>query len=243
MSDEPKVIEEEQHEDIQDEVTATEPTVVTVGADAKLADTQTITLPTSDPDKIRGYRKDSIVIDEDNSPPMQEMSSAGRMYGTMASGHILPQCTIKFVKLHEDATLPSRATDGSVGYDLYVLGDQIILRGETKVIPTGIALANDLPPDMEIQVRPRGSTMMRYGLMIGNSPGTIDQDYTGEFGIVTWFAPRDLPTAGTIEYQVSIPHGSRIAQLVFCPVFLPDLEWGAAAEGRQERGGYGSTGQ
>lgn len=268
MTDESKVIEnlqqweeEEQQEDKQ------KPAVVTVAADAKLTDTQEITVPVSDPDNISGVRDTDPTVDEVNTPyPAPDETVApgsteaaanwtdtrtdvevefvpkGREYGVMAPGHILPECTVEFIKLHEEAQLPTRATDGSVGYDLYVVGDHSIIRGETKVIPAGIALAGDLPPDMEIQLRPRSSTMRKYGIMIANSPGTIDQDYTGEFGIVVWFAPKDLPTAGTFEDTVSIPHGSRIAQLVFCPVFLPECVFVDQAEDRPERGGYGSTG-
>lgn len=153
----------------------------------------------------------------------------------------LPEGTIGFIKLHDDAQLPTRATNGSVGYDLSVVGDHTILRGEVKVIPTGLALADNLPSNMELQVRPRSSLMLKYGLLVANSPGTIDQDYSGEVGIVVWFPPKDLPTAGTIDYQITIPHGTRIAQLVFAPVLLPPVQFVAQAAERADRGGFGST--
>src|SRR4051812_16125974 len=50
------------------------------------------------------------------------------------------------------------------------------------LVPTGLRIA--LPPGFELQVRPRSGTVLKRGLMVQNSPGTIDQDFRGEVGVI-----------------------------------------------------------
>lgn len=169
---------------------------------------------------------------------------------------------ITFVALHPDVELPSLGTRYATGFDLRVHGDHLIMPGETKVLPTGLALADLLPPELDLQVRPRSSTPLKHGLIVSNSPGTIDADYTKEIGIVVTrlFTFHDLlPVFDTVvdangrevsllagldpALPTRIEHGTRLAQLVFCEFVRPQLRWGVANAAREERAGFGSTGQ
>lgn len=130
--------------------------------------------------------------------------------------------------------MPSRASDGSAGYDLRaaVDGPVEIAPGERRLVPTGIAV--ELPRGWEGQVRPRSGLALRHGVTVLNAPGTIDSDYRGEIGVL-------LVHLGREPYVLR--RGDRIAQLVLAPV--AEAEWEEVDElGSTERsgGGFGSTG-
>ena len=116
------------------------------------------------------------------------------------------------------------------------IGEPIILKPfERRLIPTGIYV--DLPEGYEIQVRSRSGLAYKQGLFVLNSPGTIDDDYTGEIGVIL------CNLSG--EEQIINP-GDRIAQLVLCK--LEDkVEWDEREElgkvTERGAGGYGHTGK
>lgn len=133
-----------------------------------------------------------------------------------------------------DLPLPSYATDGAAGMDLLaaVAGPVVVAPGARALVPTGLRLA--LPPGHELQVRPRSGLALKHGIVLPNSPGTIDEDYRGELQVI-------VLNAGAEPFTVE--RGMRIAQAVLAPVTravwreveaLPDSERGA--------GGFGSTG-
>lgn len=133
--------------------------------------------------------------------------------------------------------LPKYATIGSSGMDIRAnIGEAIILKPfERRLIPTGIYV--DLPEGYEIQVRSRSGLAYKQGLFVLNSPGTIDDDYTGEIGVIL------CNLSG--EEQIINP-GDRIAQLVLCK--LEDkVEWDEREElgkvTERGAGGYGHTGK
>ncbi|MBR0043255.1 MAG: dUTP diphosphatase, partial [Synergistaceae bacterium] len=70
--------------------------------------------------------------------------------------------------------LPEYATQGSSGVDLRASEDYIIKSGERALVATGIRLA--IPAGYEVQVRPRSGLALKHGIIIPNSPGTIDSD-------------------------------------------------------------------
>jgi dUTP pyrophosphatase len=125
-------------------------------------------------------------------------------------------------------------TEHAAGMDIYaaVTEPVTLAPGETKLIPTGFALA--LPPGYEAQVRPRSGLALKKNIGILNSPGTIDADYRGEVGVI-------LTNFGREPFTVQ--RAERIAQLVIAPVvqaglkFVPELP-----ESGRGAGGFGSTG-
>lgn len=98
---------------------------------------------------------------------------------------------------------PTRKTKGSMGYDLKAIKQVHIGAGETKVVDTMLRI--QVPEGTVGLVIPRSSMSLR-GLIIPNSPGLIDLDYSGEVGVV-------LSNIGTVEWTVE--PGDSIAQLVF----------------------------
>lgn len=134
----------------------------------------------------------------------------------------------------QDLPLPSYATAGAAGMDLLAaVAEPVTLQpGARTVIPTGLCIA--LPPGYELQVRPRSGLALKHGIILPNSPGTIDEDYRGEVGVI-------VLNAG--ETPFTVEHGMRIAQAVIAPV--ERVSW-AECESLDETargaGGFGSTG-
>lgn len=111
--------------------------------------------------------------------------------------------------------------------------DTLIIRpGEKVLVPTGIKMA--IPEGYEVQVRPRSGLSFKTGLMVVNSPGTIDADYRGEVKILL----------GNLGQQDEIVcHGDRVAQLVVCPVIQGEFQIVEKLENTARgAGGFGSTG-
>lgn len=145
------------------------------------------------------------------------------------------EVVVKFTKLQPSAQEPTRGSANSSGWDLRALETMTVRAGQTKRIPTGIAIA--IPIGYEGQVRAR-SSLGAKGLIMPNGVGTIDADYRGELQVlVAWI--------GT-EKSFRIEAGERIAQLIIAP--LPSVrfvEVEGSELGETERGsdGFGSTGR
>ncbi len=131
--------------------------------------------------------------------------------------------------------LPAYATAGAAGMDLLAAIDAPITvgPGERKLIPTGLTIA--LPPGYELQVRPRSGLALRYGITLPNAPGTIDEDYRGEIGVI-------LLNTGNEPFVVE--RGSRIAQAVLAPVSRAEWQEVESLDVTARNvGGFGSTGR
>jgi dUTP pyrophosphatase len=142
---------------------------------------------------------------------------------------------IKVKKLREGAHLPTYGTEFSAGADLYACldADVTIGPGETKKIPTGIAM--ELPNGTAGLIYTRSSLGTKRGLAPANKVGVVDSDYRGEFMIF-------LHNHGS-EPQ-TIFHGDRIAQLLVTPVFTPGfVEAAELSDTARGAGGFGSTGK
>lgn len=133
-----------------------------------------------------------------------------------------------------DLPLPAYASKGAAGMDLLaaVAAPVIIPPGGRALIPTGLCIA--LPPDHELQIRPRSGLALKHGITLPNSPGTIDEDYRGEIQVIVLNAG---PEPFTVE------RGMRIAQAVLAPVAR--AHWHSVDrldETVRNAGGFGSTG-
>jgi len=134
-----------------------------------------------------------------------------------------------------DLPLPSYATAGAAGMDLLaaVAEPVTIAPGARALIPTGLAIA--LPPGYELQVRPRSGLALRNGIVLPNSPGTIDEDYRGEVQVI-------VLNTGTEPFVVE--RGARIAQAVLAPVVRAGWdEVENLDDTARGHGGFGSTGR
>jgi dUTP pyrophosphatase len=132
--------------------------------------------------------------------------------------------------------LPNYKTAEAAGSDIRAClgpGEEINLQpGERQAIPTGLSF--EIPIGFEIQVRPRSGLSLKTGLLVANSPGTVDSDYRGELKVI-------LANLGS--HNELITHGDRIAQLVLSPVIQANYvivdELTTTERGS---GGFGHTG-
>ena len=115
-------------------------------------------------------------------------------------------------RLHEGATLPTRAYEGDAGLDLAACERVELGPGERAVVSTGLAVA--IPEGHAGLVLPRSGLAVRHGIGKVNAPGLIDAGYRGELKVVL------LNTDRTERFVVE--PGMRIAQLVVVPVALPE---------------------
>ncbi len=130
--------------------------------------------------------------------------------------------------------LPDYATAGAAGMDILaaVAAPVTVPPGGRVLVPTGFAIA--LPPGFELQIRPRSGLALKHGITLPNSPGTIDEDYRGEVGIIV---------LNTGETEFVITRGMRIAQAVLAPVARAAWREVASLEATARGdGGFGSTG-
>ena len=142
---------------------------------------------------------------------------------------------IKVKKLREGAHLPTYGTEFSAGADLYACleSDVTIAPGETKKIPTGLAM--EIPAGCAGLIYARSSLGTKRGLAPANKVGVVDSDYRGEFMVF-------LYNHGTEPQTVC--HGERIAQLLVTPVFTPGfIEAEELSDTVRGAGGFGSTGK
>ena len=139
-----------------------------------------------------------------------------------------------FCKLDSGSSLPEYATVGASGADVRAnISEPIaILPGQRALIPTGVSV--DIPQGYEIQVRSRSGLAAKYGVIVLQSPGTVDADYRGEIRVI-------LANFGEATFIVE--PGMRIAQLVVAKVEQVSFvetheELTATARGT---GGFGHT--
>jgi dUTP pyrophosphatase len=111
--------------------------------------------------------------------------------------------TVNLEYTSEDNRELSYAYETDSGFDLYSSEEVHLLPFGRALVSTGIRF--NIPPFYEIQVRSKSGLAINRGLMVLNSPGTVDQGYTGEIKVII-FNASDL--AQTIE------KGTKVAQAV-----------------------------
>ena len=109
--------------------------------------------------------------------------------------------------LHPDAVHPKYNYGSDSGFDLHSVEDIVIPPFGRALVPSGLSF--DIKDGFEIQVRTKSGLAINQGLMVLNSPGTVDNGYTGEVkGIIF----------NTNPTEVKIPKGMKFGQAVVCPV-------------------------
>ena len=175
---------------------------------------------------------------ENTSRVMCSYCGAGLEEETTRKDKVTKQPLIRFTRLSNHAVIPTYATLGSVGADIYASEGAFIAPLDRKLVSTGIAI--HLPEHYEAQVRPRSGLAAKHGITVLNAPGTIDYDFAGEIRVI-------LVNLGKDSYQIK--RGDRIAQLVIAPVCkLPFIEvtqeeFDSSFETVRGTGGFGSTGE
>ena len=139
---------------------------------------------------------------------------------------------LKIVKLESSAVIPRYEHYGDSGMDLISIEEVEIKSYESKLIKTGISI--ELPPNTEAQIRPRSGLALKHQITVLNTPGTIDEGYRGEIGVV-------LINHGSISFKV-LP-GMRIAQIVIMPIIRVEIEEvDSLSSSIRGTDGFGSTG-
>lgn len=140
--------------------------------------------------------------------------------------------TVGIKKLREDAILPKYANAGDAGADLFAIEETVVRARNRALIKTGIAL--ELPQNYEAQIRSRSGLALKSGIFVLNSPGTIDEGYKGEVGIILYNS--------TDEDFVVTKH-MKVAQMVIKPVHQFDfIKVEELSESDRSANGFGSTG-
>lgn len=137
-------------------------------------------------------------------------------------------------KLLDRAIAPTKATEGSAGFDLYscVTKPAPIEPNNRLLISTGIAI--EIPSNCCGMICSRSGLAAKHGVFVLNAPGIIDSDYRGEIKVL-------LCNLGT--ETIVIENGQRIAQLVIVPVITSELKLSnRLIETVRGAGGFGSTG-
>jgi len=104
-----------------------------------------------------------------------------------------------------------------------------------KLVHTGLYL--DVPSGSEVQIRPKSGLTLKKGLTVLNTPGTIDEGYTGEIKVI-------LINMDNITHTIG--KGDKIAQAVLCPVIQGKnvrlTKVSEIKEKDRNENGFGSTG-
>ncbi|MGX2041855.1 dUTP diphosphatase [Methylocaldum sp. MU1018] len=138
-------------------------------------------------------------------------------------------------RLGGEIPLPHYATSGAAGLDLRACLDEPLRLdpGETKLIPTGLAIHID-DPNLAAVLLPRSGLGHKHGIVLGNLVGLIDSDYQGQVFVSCW-------NRGSEPFDIQV--GDRIAQMVFVPVAQVEFERVDDFEAsRRGAGGFGHTG-
>ena len=142
--------------------------------------------------------------------------------------------TVKFIKLNENAIVPTYGTDCAAGADLYALpGETICINpSETVLIHTGIAM--QIPDGNAGFIFARSGIATKRGLAPANKVGVIDSDYRGEIMVALH---------NHSDKVQEIAGGERVAQMVIMPYVKAEFtECDTLEDTSRGEGGFGSTG-
>ena len=148
----------------------------------------------------------------------------------------MPTVDLKILDARLADQQPAYATPGSAGLDLRAAIDAEteIRPGETRLIPTGIALHLE-DPGYAAMILPRSGLGHKHGIVLGNLVGLIDSDYQGQVFVSVWNRGHETFRLAPLD---------RIAQMVIVPVVQVDFrvvdDFTSSSRGS---GGFGSTGR
>jgi len=141
---------------------------------------------------------------------------------------------LKFTK-KDDSISPLYNYETDSGFDLHSIEDLTIEPMGRALINTGLSF--DIGDGYEIQVRSKSGLALNEGLFVLNSPGTIDNGYTGEIKVIVF---------NTNPFPYIVSKGMKIAQAVVCPVingkWVKIEEVDEIIKKDRNSNGFGSTG-
>lgn len=200
-------------------------------------------MSSSDEEKLREiYEQFQRIKDEVGLEPDEEyQKELEDLFGISmdemnAEAEILLQTqTIEIQKVHEDAVFPSYNFPTDSGFDLYSVEEIKLKPFGRGLVPTGLKF--NFNEGYEIQVRTKSGLAINQGLIVLNSPGTVDQGYSGEVKV---------PVFNTNPTEFTITKGMKVAQAVLCPVkngrYVNLVSVDKIGEKDRGENGFGSTG-
>lgn len=142
---------------------------------------------------------------------------------------------LKYQTISKDATIPKYNYGSDSGFDLHSTEEITIDGFGRAIIPTGLRF--DIKDGYEIQVRTKSGLAINQGLMVLNSPGTVDSGYNGEVKVIIF---------NTNKEPFTITKGMKVAQAVLCPVvngnWVDLIKVEEIKEKDRNANGFGSTG-
>ncbi|XP_068588363.1 deoxyuridine 5'-triphosphate nucleotidohydrolase, mitochondrial isoform X2 [Cebidichthys violaceus] len=145
--------------------------------------------------------------------------------------HTEDKPVLRFAKLSEHATTPTRGSTKAAGYDLYSAYDYTVAAMDKAIVKTDIQIA--VPHGCYGRVAPRSGLAAKHFIDVG--AGVVDEDYRGNVGVVLFNFSKD---------SFDVKKGDRVAQLVCERICYPDLvEQKTLDETERGAGGFGSTGR
>ena len=151
--------------------------------------------------------------DVDMSNPQAMLESMGidvddlqKQFDSESQSIVDTKVPLRFINDSENKN-PEYAYQSDSGFDLRSSEDIWVHPNDRKLIPTGMRF--DIPEGYEIQVRSKSGLALNQGLMVLNSPGTVDSGYQGEIKVIMF---------NTTNEKVKIEKGQKMAQAVLCPV-------------------------
>jgi dUTP pyrophosphatase len=174
---------------------------------------------------------DNDHVDEIDGISMKELETAY----LEAQNNVTNKLNLSYTKISEDTIDPQYAYESDSGFDLSSTEEIHFSPFERKLVSTGLSF--DIPEGYEIQVRTKSGLAINQGLMVLNSPGTVDQGYTGEVKVILM---------NMNNMNTTVAKGQKIAQAVLSPVVCGKWVNLVLLENinEKERGsnGFGSTG-
>ncbi len=133
-----------------------------------------------------------------------------------------------------DKNLPkvNYETTGSVGIDVYSREDITISPNKFAFVPLNVVV--ETPKGYMTALLPRSSLFKKKGLILANSVGVIDVDYSGDNDEIM------ACLYNMADHDVQIVKSERICQLILVQVGKVELEE-VDSMNNENRGGFGST--
>jgi dUTP pyrophosphatase len=142
---------------------------------------------------------------------------------------------LNYQTISPDTVIPKYNYGSDSGFDLHST-EEITIEGFGRgLIPTGLRF--DIKDGYEIQVRTKSGLAINQGLMVLNSPGTVDSGYNGEVKVIVF---------NTNKEPFMITKGMKVGQAVLCPVvngkWVDLIKVQEIKEKDRNANGFGSTG-
>ncbi len=192
---------------------------------------------------IEDFKKELNVVNDlksmisDGMDPTKMLESLGISSDELENHFIdSTQSKIELKYANQDETLvPEYAYGSDSGFDLRSSEEMWVHSNSRILVSTGLRF--DIPDGYEIQVRSKSGLALKQGLMVLNSPGTVDSGYQGEVKVILF---------NTTNERIKIEKGQKIAQAVLCPVlngkWVDLIKVNSLEEKDRNDKGFGSTG-